>query len=124
MYLFFLTNIYLFQDTEELFNFIPEPRVTKSAPKNLNFTATTLSRKRTGEPTVLSYIKKPVKRPVKIIRIEIYDADTLQKSEQSVCNCEAEVCVQYVVNGVLYDEIYGATKDVINKIQDSLDSRL
>lgn len=118
MYLFYL------QDSEELFNFLPRETVSLQKPVQKNAGNENVSRKRTRtDNIVFSFIKKPIIRGTKIIRIEIYDPDNFQKSDQSTCNCEAEICVQHVVKSVLFDDIYKGTKDIINKIQDELDSK-
>lgn len=107
------------QDTEDLFNFVPRESniVQKQGIKTLGLE--TASRKRTrSEQTIYSYIKKPVKRGSKIIKIEIYDSEQFLKAEDSICSCTAEVCVQHVVRSMIIDDIYNAVKDVINKIQD------
>lgn len=52
----------------------------------------------------------------KIIKIEIFDADKIDSSDQNMCKCEAELCAQYAVKNVLLDEVYNLTKDIIDKI--------
>lgn len=80
-----------------------------------------LSRKRPRSERVLfSYIKKPISRGAKIIKIEIYDADTHPNSEKPTCECEAEICVQHIVKTVMFDDIYSNIKDIISKIQDEI----
>lgn len=80
-----------------------------------------LSRKRMRtERTLFSFIKKPITRGAKIIKIEIYDADNSPNSEKSTCDCEAEICVQHIVKTVMFDDIYNNIKDIITKIQDEI----
>lgn len=112
----------MFQDSEELFNFVPinQPVQQTTVQKTLN-----LARKRSKtDQTFYQFIKKPVSRGTKIIKIEIYDTDSFQKSEQPMCNCEADVCVQHVVKTILYDDIYTSTRELIAKIQDDIEPRV
>lgn len=83
-----------------------------------------LARKRPKtEQTFFQYIKKPIMRRRKIIKIEIYDTDSFTKSEQSMCNCEANVCVQHVVKDILFDQIYSSTRKLIATIQDDIEPK-
>lgn len=112
----------MFQDSEELFNFIPMNQQAQQTTVQKMFN---LGCKRSKtDQTYYQYIKKPVSRGMKIIKIEIYDTDNFQKSEQSICNCQADVCVQHVVKTILYDDIYTSTRELIAKIQDDIEPRV
>lgn len=83
-----------------------------------------LARKRPKpDQTFFQFIKKPVTRGAKIIKIEIYDTDSFPKSEQPMCNCEADVCVQHVVKSILFDDIYTSTRELISRIQDEIEPK-
>lgn len=60
------------------------------------------------------------KNGAKIVRLEVYDAEKLRNT--MFCECDANVCVQYVVDNenLLFDEIYNGTFNLINKIQRSM----
>lgn len=83
-----------------------------------------LARKRPKtDQTFFQYIKKPVTREAKIIKIEIYDTNSFPKSEQPMCHCEADVYVQHVVKTILFDDIYSRTRELIARIQDDIDPK-
>lgn len=112
--IFILKYIFiLLQDTEELFNFVD----LSELPKNKNIQE---SRKRRSDENSLTtnfcFIKTPM-QGYKIIRIEVYDAKKFDSIDDTICKCKAELCVQHVVKGVLFDEIYTSTCDIISKIQ-------
>ncbi|CAH0692090.1 unnamed protein product [Spodoptera exigua] len=102
-------------DSEDLFNFVPmnQPVQQTTGQKTLG-----LARKRSKtDQTFYQFIKKPVSRGTKIIKIEIYDTDSFQKSEQPMCNCEADAyerrfpsCPQIpvVVECVITDDSWSA----------------
>lgn len=73
---------------------------------------------------IYSYIKKPITRPSKIIRIQIFDAENFEQKDSSMCNhyCEAEVCAQHVVKNIILDDIFSSTKELINKIQENMEN--
>lgn len=97
-----------------------EPAVVpKPGQKTLGLDAASRKRARM-EQTFYSYIKKPIKRGSKILKIEIYDTGHYPKPEDPICRCDAEVCVQHVVKSQIFDDIYSSIKDIINKIQDEL----
>lgn len=56
----------------------------------------------------------------KVVRIEIYDADQFDDSTKSVCNCNAEICAQHVVQNIFSDNIYTRVKDILKSIETSL----
>lgn len=64
-------------------------------------------------------MKKPA-RGVKVIRIEIHDVDKF-RGTNDMCECDAELCAQYVAKSLIMDDIYRQTKELINKIHDSID---
>lgn len=49
----------------------------------------------------------------KVIRIEIYNAESFANIEQSICNCNAELCAQHVVEDIHADNIYPRVRDII-----------
>lgn len=68
-----------------------------------------------------NYIKQTAKG-TKVIRIEVYNAEQFENSEDSVCRCAAEICVQHVVKNALFDDVYTKTKDLIGKIQEKMEA--
>uniref|UniRef100_A0A1E1VYT9 Uncharacterized protein n=1 Tax=Pectinophora gossypiella TaxID=13191 RepID=A0A1E1VYT9_PECGO len=112
-------------DSGDLFNFVPRNDPTPSHRNAAVDNRHDSSRKRPKNNTALySFMKKPTRRGgLKIIRIEIYDADKIENAvEHSMCKCDAELCVQHVVKNILLDDVYKGTRDVINKIEESLAS--
>lgn len=83
------------------------------------------SRKRSNNDDGLhySFVKRRM-NGIKLIKIEIYDVETLKKSQESnsssVCNCKAEVCVQHCVQSLIFDDIYSNIKELVSKIENSL----
>lgn len=68
---------------------------------------------------------KTSKRGSKIIRIEIYDAEIFENSQNKTCNCDANICMQYVVDSdIFYDDIYNSTKNLMTKMQKSMEKTL
>ncbi|XP_028162761.1 uncharacterized protein LOC114354537 [Ostrinia furnacalis] len=59
---------------------------------------------------------RTVSHGAKVIRIEIYDAEQFENSTKSVCQCNAEICAQHVVENVFNDNIYTRVKDIIKSI--------
>lgn len=114
----YLLLIYCFQDSGDLFNFIPvgadeagpyrrnEERSKRSASEALS--------------TNYTFIKKPT-QGYKIIRVEIYDAKMFECTDETICKCKAELCAQHVVKSILFDDIYITTRDLISKIQKLID---
>lgn len=37
-----------------------------------------------------------------------------------ICKCKAEVCAQYVVKNIILDNVYDATRSVLEKIEGSI----
>lgn len=73
-----------------------------------------------------SYIKVP-KHGAKIIRLEIYDAEKFEKSQNTMfCKCDANICMQHVVeaDNMFFDDIYNAAKNLLTKIQKSMEKGL
>jgi hypothetical protein len=91
----------------------PYSSLKRKSPKDVR---QDLARLRKAENTVYTYIKKPIRSTaIKVIKIEIFDADKIDNSEQ-MCKCNAELCVQYAVKNILSDEVYHSTKDLIDKV--------
>lgn len=110
----------MFQDTsDQLFNFVPcTSQKRPSSEKRLN-----LGLKRRAESsTVYSFIKKPHRDGAKkVIKIEIYDSEKINTGEE-MCKCNAEICAQYVVKSTLLDNVYEATRNLIEKIESEITS--
>lgn len=106
----------ILQDDEDLFNFIPTERRVQdgnSSPKLFR------KRKRNDEEQLFSFVKKP-SRGFKVIKIEVYDADKFRKLDKGLCDCDAEICVQYVAKSSMGDDIYKCTKDLIDQINENI----
>ncbi|XP_045761264.1 uncharacterized protein LOC123864684 [Maniola jurtina] len=110
-------------DSNDLFNFPPNAslaqRVSNYYQRENNngsdlVLQTTPKKKKTS--VMYSYIKVP-RNGAKIIRLEIFDAEKLRNT--MLCECDANVCVQYVVDSenLLFDEIYNGAHNLIAKIQ-------
>ena len=108
-----------FQDSEDLFQFIPNQVLPQRTASNNQIS----ERKRNKNDNIAfyTYIKKPCLQGVKVIRIEIHDAGTMEKSQESVCNCNAQLCVQYVAKSICFDDIYVEVCELVNKIKKNID---
>lgn len=118
----------MFQDGEELFNFVPS-EIVRCTQRKLGLNA---NRKRPASDNDLlsqssslnySFVKK-ASRGSKIIRIEIYDAKDFDNQEGALCKCKADLCVQHVVKNVIFDDIYKNVKDAVSKIQENIEAEL
>lgn len=112
--------MFFFQETDDYpFNFI-----SMGADSEKSFRDARKNRKRTNEDDAVlySYVKKPMKKGVKLIKIEIYDVETLKKTEEfnQNCNCTADLCMQHVVQSLLFDDVYMNVKEIMSKIENSL----
>lgn len=123
-----LINFVCLQDTEDMFNFVrsgpnADPMLSDSAGRRT--LGLGLRKRPRDEQTIYEYIKKPMSSAYKIIRIEIHDVETFKKvhANSSICNCEAEICVQHITESILFDDIYHAVREVIYKIQSNLETK-
>lgn len=115
-----LSNIYLmFQDSQDhLFNFIPTGEDVCGIYKNRTNEHRSRPVLNDAVPTTsYEFIKKPAQGH-KLIRIEIYNANSFDTVEDTLCKCKAELCVQHVVKTILFDDIYISICDIVTKIQE------
>lgn len=61
---------------------------------------------------------------VKVIRIEVYNADQFSSIEDSTCKCRAEICAQHVVNNFYSDHIYMKVRDILKSMDNSMYTNL
>lgn len=57
---------------------------------------------------------------LKVIRIEIYDADQFSSTEDSTCKCSAEICAQHVVSNFYSDPIYIRIREILKSMENSM----
>lgn len=57
---------------------------------------------------------------VKLIRIEVYDAEQFDNAEKTICHCNAHLCAQHVVSNIFTDDIYVRVKDILRSIQNNV----
>lgn len=120
MYLIQNTIYFCFQDSEDLFNFIPNQQLKEPVTSRLN-----LKRKNdtTGPPKKheglqnYSYIKTRAPNTSSrtcAIKIEIYESDNLPKKS---CECSANKCVQFITENVVTSDIFIDIENIISKIR-------
>lgn len=104
----------MFQESGDLFNFIPNRELIKeklNLKRGLN---------NDDENMQYSFIKMPSKGS-KIIRIELYEIDKLKNTDEPlICKCNAELCVQYVVRNMYSDDVYKTYREIINLIKEKI----
>lgn len=111
--LLFLLYFY-FQNSDDLgFNFI-------AMEKNVENENT--SRKRSAEETVFySYVKRPMTKGIKLIKIEVYDLSKKCSDDvKNVCKCRADICVQHVVKNRFIDDTYSSIIEIISKLDNNV----
>lgn len=74
----------------------------------------------TSEKKMLSSYFKTIVHGSKVIRIEIYDASQFSNAEDSLCKCNAELCVQHVVENVYCDNIYTRVRDILKYMDNTV----
>ncbi|CAH0717053.1 unnamed protein product, partial [Brenthis ino] len=95
------------EDSGDLFRFIPNNPEEKSSKRSADAN------------TLYSYMKIPSKG-TKIIRIQIYDVEQLQNNEDKVCKCNANLCIQHVVQNLFRDDIYRDVTKIITQMKEQL----
>lgn len=117
------TIYFCFQDSEDLFNFIPNQQLKESVTSRLN-----LKRKNdaAGPPQKrerqqnYSYIKTRAPNTSSrtfAIKIEIYESDNLPEKP---CECNANKCVQYITENAVTSDIYLDLENIISKIRENV----
>lgn len=74
----------------------------------------------TIESKMLTASLKTSIRGMKLIRIEIYNANQFATSEESSCKCNAEICAQHVVSNVHSDNIYIRLKELLKSMDNAM----
>ncbi|PZC85652.1 uncharacterized protein LOC124644834 [Helicoverpa zea] len=103
----------------DLFNFIPMNRAAaeQNNDKQLNLEGPSSKQLKKSSTAAFTSVKK-LTRGAKIIRIEIYDTENFPDHISSLCNCDAELCVQHVVKNVFMDDVYKSVKEIALKVSD------
>lgn len=72
------------------------------------------------QPILHSFVKIPSKgKGLKVVKIEIFDVETFNQLEESthLCKCKAELCVQHIVESILFDNIYSNVLELVARIE-------
>lgn len=91
--------------------------VQSRAEKRLNLEPP--NKKTKNNSSVFSYAKKRTSG-AKVIRIEVYDVESFSNNIDSLCKCDAEICVQHVVKNLYVDDVYKSVRELMTKITDNV----
>lgn len=124
MFITVILSFFLFQDSEDLFNFVPyppkEPNAGESSKLNLKRKGGTSSAPQKRQRVqVYSYTKtraQNISASSRTIKIEIYEGDN---QPEKACECSADKCVQYIIKNSC-DDIYFALENIIGKIHENM----
>lgn len=109
-----ISNLYyLFQEVPSwVYSPVSPPMIINQDPYMNPFNGDQYSQPNHGTKDLTSSLKY-TSRGAKLIRIEIYDAHQFENKEKSVCQCNAELCLQHVVKNIENDHVYTQVKDII-----------
>lgn len=87
--------------------------------KQLNLEGPSSKQLKRSSTAAFTCVKK-LTRGAKVIRIEVYDVESYPDIISSLCNCDAELCVQHVVKNIFMDDIYKSVKDIAVKVSNNM----